>query len=821
MLMEKRRKTPALLLMAALLLHLAACAGTETKTESDPNGPVEPASAAYGYTTEYREVDDSSSNSLNPLLFTEEGVYVGRYEWLGDREMNEEPDDETDGEEPDGVETEEETEEMTDEAPDVEYWGDSSDYSYRYYFIGNDGSLEELDGYAPIVPVNAEGYRDYRAGSSLESLVPAGDGNLLALESVYISYYYGPENLTEESSEYWDYRYYANEYYIRTLRPDLSEIRSVKIDLGEDDYFYAYSILSDGAGNLLMPHNTDVRAYNLEGRLAYEIKTDKYLERLVRLGDGRTGVLTWGEGGDEVLLLDLESHTAGESFPLTSGAFELLPGDEQYDFYYSSGANFYGYDVETQTAEKLLNWINCDVNWTNLRGVSVRPDGTLLCLMSAWNDSYDYVTTELATLRRVPVDSLPNKETLTLGMLYYDSRLANQVIRFNRGSDLYRIEIKDYSDADTEGDYNARLTKLTTEIIAGTVPDILVLEGLPYEQWASRGIFEDLYPYLDKDPELGREDLFGSVLSGLEVNGGLYQISPNFYINTVLGAASVVGNKPGWTYADFERALASMPEGCEPFDSYVTKRDILSYCLSMDMDSFVDWPTGQCHFNSEEFIGLLEFANRFVDEYDWETYVYEDLTDRLTQGKQMLLQTGIYSVEDVLYFDYYFGGEGSAVYIGYPTENGVGNSITLRAGYAVSARCAHKDAAWDFLRVFLTENYQLSSYGLPTNRHAFDRELEEVMLPRYGTNENGETVKEPYTTFYTVTGEVPIYEMSMAQARQLLELVENTDKVMASDSVITNKVLEQAEAYFSGQQDVRRVAESIQSSLFIYINEQK
>src|SRR5699024_7767816 len=102
------------------------------------------------------------------------------------------------------------------------------------------------------------------------------------------------------------------------------------------------------------------------------------------------------------------------------------------------------------------------------------------------------------------------------------------VLNFNRSSDKYRIEVTDYSEFNTEDDYSAGLTRLNTEIISGKAPDILVVDGLPVEQYAARGLLEDLYTYLDSDGELSRDDLYQSILSALEIDGKLYTAAPSF-----------------------------------------------------------------------------------------------------------------------------------------------------------------------------------------------------------------------------------------------------------------------------------------------------
>ncbi len=70
----------------------------------------------------------------------------------------------------------------------------------------------------------------------------------------------------------------------------------------------------------------------------------------------------------------------------------------------------------------------------------------------------------------------------------------------------------------------------------------------------------------------------------MEVNGGLYQITSSFNVATLIGATSVVGDKPGWTYQDLQAALATMPEGCQALDMYTTRGDLLQTLLCTDLN---------------------------------------------------------------------------------------------------------------------------------------------------------------------------------------------------------------------------------------------
>ena len=803
--MRNMKKFLALLLCVAMTLSLAACSKS-----NDPQNPVNTAAPEYVYTAEYSELLKGTS-SITPQLYTEDGFYSTIYE------------------------------KVSDEVPEgtmYSYKGMDGTYEYRLYFVSYDGGMSRLENYSPIKPEeDYSAYQEVFTNNSISALTLDADGNLQLIENCFVRYYDGPEGKTMDDYDYWDYLHYDDLYYIRTLDKDGGEISSAKVEIPEENYLYVYSVQPDGQGNVLVGSEMAVMAIAPDGSIAYKVETDNWVDSLVRLRDGQLGVLSYGDNGLVLKMLDVEKKTLGEDLELPRGAWDLIPGAGDYDFYYVSGINLFGYDIQSKTSDRLLNFLNCDVDNSSLGPrLQIREDGSVFGVINTWDSSYDNVTTELVTLSKVPYDTVPHKESIRMAVFDMDYDVRGLVIDFNRHSDQYHIDVTDYNEYSTSDDYSAGLTKLKTEIMANNVPDIIALRGLPYEQLAAKGLLEDLYPFIESDPELSKSDFFEAVFSALEVNGGLYQACPAFSLMTVIGAKSVVGDTPGWTFEDFEAALASMPEGCDPFDYYTTKEDILTACLAMDMDSFVDWVDGKCSFDSEGFINLLKFANRFQDEFNWETYEYiedESTQNRIAQGRQMLMRASIYSLEDVIYNDFYFGGDGtssSTTYIGYPTNSGVGNALSLQQGYAMSSRCANKEGAWEFLRSFLTEKYQENIWYMPTNRNVFEAKLKEIMEPRYLTDDNGnklldedgEPIKQSLASYGFEDGTIrEIYEMSDQQAADLRSLIETTTKVYQNDSSIYDIVSAEAQAYFLGQKPVEEVARLIQSKVNIYVNEQK
>ena len=50
-----------------------------------------------------------------------------------------------------------------------------------------------------------------------------------------------------------------------------------------------------------------------------------------------------------------------------------------------------------------------------------------------------------------------------------------------------------------------------------------------------KGYLEDLWPYIENDPDLGREAVLEAPLKAAEVNGGLYMLFERVEIFTLIG----------------------------------------------------------------------------------------------------------------------------------------------------------------------------------------------------------------------------------------------------------------------------------------------
>ena len=201
----------------------------------------------------------------------------------------------------------------------------------------------------------------------------------------------------------------------------------------------------------------------------------------------------------------------------------------------------------------------------------------------------------------------------TIGINYI---IKDKIQKFNAANKEYYIEYRDYSEEVLRwsGDkntpvYQNALSRLYAEIAAGRCPDILD-ETVPLDRLARQGALEDLWPWIDSDPEISRDGLMEHVLECLEVDGKLPQVCSGFQIETAVASAAVAGNRTGWTMEEMVDAFGGMPEfyfareddGNLAFPMFhrFDRRSTLYYLVNMNLSRYVDLETGKCDFDNDD-----------------------------------------------------------------------------------------------------------------------------------------------------------------------------------------------------------------------------
>ena len=752
-------------------------------------------------------------------------------------------------------------EEITNTDPDTgETW---SYYDSRLGVLTIDpdtGICTELSNLQlPQVPEGAEG------GVNCYNMIGSDDGTLWMLVNVYATQYELPDDFDPNTDSKWNYPSTdINGSYLMHIAADGSTIASLDLsntnnEDNEDGMSGNLSFFAvDAAGNLYVSDYNNIYVLDAEGNVQFKLDGSQYNGSLYRLNAQQVGVMWYNytddvnaadENGQYFVPIDLETKDWGEKVKLPPNVGSIFPGDDAYDFYYTYNNNIYGYTAKTDTKEKLVDWLACDVDTNNMSGYAMLSDSRVAALMQDW--STDPTTYQLIVLHRVDASEIKEKKVLTLACMYLDWNLRSMIVEYNKTNDEYRINVVDYSEYATDDDYNAGVTKLTTEIISGSVPDIFLTSNLPIDKYAAKGVIADLNTFMDGGNGLSRDYFVPQVMSALEKDGKLYELPTSFSVQTAYALSSIASQYDTWNVAAVQDAMTQLQEGATVFSDGWTKNTALSNCLSRNLSAFVDWTTGKCEFDSEAFQQLLAFCNSFpaetsdgdgaiayassadiaVDDAMWES----DAT-RITNGKQLMSTIGMYSFDSYIWNVYAIRDK--ITFTGYPTEDGSGSSFELQMPMAISSVTKYPDAAWDFVCSIIKKMNTIDEnnyyYGFPISQAAFDAEMTDIMTEQYQLDENGEQVDwdgdgEPdkairgsYETMEN--GETvykDVYALTQEDIDQILGVINSTRSVYDYDQEILDIITDEVAAYFAGDKDVQTTANMIQSRVNLYVQEQR
>ena len=724
------------------------------------------------------------------------------------------------------------------------------EYTYPNYVtalfsMNADGSdLKRVGSYAPTaIPEGAQG------GSWVSAFTASRDGRLIVAENVSYSTGSGEPGaatgsdlepvplavdavavdvpVTSDAPDVGEFTY-VEKYLLRVFDQQGNETASIDLSQfneNEEEYFYMSGMVADGDRGICVSVGNELLGISFEGELLYRIPAGEGIDgfmSLVNLSDGSAAVLAYANDYSDIKLLTVDAETGklvDNEVDFDRSVYRVYPFGGDYDFGYNKGESFFGFDADTGKETKLLTWINCDVDGNNLSGVFPQENGDIVCLTTEYGNEGGS-TNYLINLVKTPYDQVPQKTTLTLACTGLDYTVKSEILKFNRMDGDYRIEVRDYSEYNTDEDYTAGNTKLITEIGAGAVPDILITNGLPIDTFSARGYFTDLWSFIDADAELGgREALVEPFLNAISQDGKLYWITNSFNLVTLAGPSSIVGTEPGWTYDDFYAALDQMPEGCEILSLGTTKQSVFDSICNLNLDSFVDWGTGTCNFDSEEFINLLKFTDLFPKDFDWENHEWsqDDNDDvRIKEGRQLLMSVSLGYPFDMVYYSQSFGG--NMTLIGFPDVPGSGAVFsTYSPGFAISETCKEKDAAWRFVSGFLKEDYQsyYGSYGFSVNRAVFDKSFQDALE------------RESSNYVMTDSGEMQEQKVRFTQEDMdvLMNVINNTQlfgqSYASTQDQLQKIVSEEVSSYFAGEKSAEDVAAMIQNRASIYVSEQR
>ena len=419
-------------------------------------------------------------------------------------------------------------------------------------------------------------------------------------------------------------------------------------------------------------------------------------------------------------------------------------------------------------------------------------------------------------------DGSADDTVITMATIGEVSRSVQKVINeFNETDNGYTIVVKDYKEDYTgeldsngafvdENGYNSVAMQLVLDLSRDGGVDLVSGGFEQFDNLARQGAFTDLYQFMNDDREVNRTTLNENVLKLFEKDGKLFSVPIFYIVNTLGGPAKYVGDKENWTVDDMIAHWEQMPEGAT-ISGHTEKNYVYMTVLRQNLSAFYDFDTASASFDSPDFIRLLDFCNSFdAVSYDKPPIDYNN--------PEFLSYFALSGFSKFHLFMWQATKNGTEPFtlVGYPSEDGNGSFIS--ASMRSFGICSYSDpevqeGAWQFVRMFMTEEFCNEGDGFPINNSAFENSaLEE--LSHEGEPNIISMGGEEYDVGYLTQEE---YELAIS----VINGISRAESSSIVDDPLWEIINGEIDKLFDGTQNAETTAEMIQNRALIMLSEKQ
>lgn len=529
----------------------------------------------------------------------------------------------------------------------------------------------------------------------------------------------------------------------------------------------------------------------------------------------------------EVLLYDsetgeqLQTEEALQQSVAESGFFNGVDTiDAGESVYYLTGKGLFHYKFGGSVMEQLI-----DGTMNSLGAPAFYPAALTMLdeqnLFVAANDLNSASGSGMTVLKytwSADTPAKPEKE-LKVYSLYNNRELRQAVSSFQKAHTEIYVNYQVAMSEENGTTVSDALKTLTTEIMAGKGPDLMVLDGMPVETYIEKGILTDMSSLLgDKD------GYFENILKAYEdAQGQLCAIPARFMIPAAQGSSAYY--MPG-----------------EDFDAFTSKQGILAH---MDPEEVMEkfwyscgaaWQKEDKTLDAGKITEFLTKLKNAFGEYDSSANEEETYYQAITQGGAVNeLQKVSLSWGD---FDLAFGRAkvnaglfgrmdyGMMSAVNAKLENGdyglmpgqAENAFVPAMILGISSKAAQPETAEEFVKyLFTPEAQKISQFGgFPVEKEAFrsvvdghEYEGKDGLVGVSGSS--GVNPEEILDYALTPTPEEEI--------QKLTNLVESLKTPALQDDVIKEAVVEQGAKALKGELSPEEGTDAIMQKVNIYLAE--
>ncbi len=579
-----------------------------------------------------------------------------------------------------------------------------------------------------------------------------------------------------------------------------------------DEHIY----LIDGAsGEILRTYNED------EDYIAFWWKLD---DRIFA-AENEAIVCFDYESGEEIEMEaawkeELESRKEN-LYITTSNAYPLLVcTGEDGAYYYCNTEGIYRFAKGGTVIEKLA-----DGSLNSLSKPSIQ-----LTYMLVLADGSIYVTviddSEPRILRyryNAEAPTVPDTE-LKVYAMENNVEVQQAISMFQNEHPEYYVNLEIGMTGDDAVTASDALRTLNTEIMAGSGPDILILDGMPLASYIEKGILEDISDLVAETEE--NDGIFSQIAKAYESDGAVYAVPSRFQIPILMADEETLEQVKD--LASLTTVAAELRDSDGEMEQIMSVSNIYYlvyklYCAYstglLSEDGGIDKEALSEFLADAKQIFDLNYYEEEYEEFYYSTYGDEDydmstvssaasfLAKTVKMEQVNLASTLVLATAAMLEED---------AGIGYSLTSPDSHIFVPKAIVGINSRSTQIEGAKEFVAFLLSQKAQATNQGtgFPVNRAAFEENLADEKSMSLSTsytfkNEDGIEQMIEYQT----------HAPSEEQLDVFWEQVESLDTPCLTDAVMQELVIDQACSYVAGEVSLEEAVNTIEQKMNLYLAE--
>ena len=518
-----------------------------------------------------------------------------------------------------------------------------------------------------------------------------------------------------------------------------------------------------------------------------------------------------GESGKDSALPDaiMEENTDNS---YVQGDKTMVFDSEGNDIFYANHQGIYHYTTGGSVSEQMVNG---ELNSLGNPNVSFRKlfhinEDTFL--LWAKNESDKDVLLKYAY--SADASTVPDKE-LTVYALEDSSEIRQAISAFQKDhADIY-VNLKIGRSGDDAVTADDALRTLNSDIMAGEGPDVIILDGMPVDNYIDKGLLMDISDVVE---EIKNENsLFENLCEVYEKDGKYYGLPSRFLLPFVEGEKEAV-DAAGTidSLAAYIQSLAQNGDNTPVIN--LSAGTLLGYLFDVDGARWIDG-------TKVDQAGLQKFFESAKTIYDADDDK-ENAMDLETQGLANVGSSGVLNLftGDIAVNFGTIGSDADLMAILSVNQQVKGKTLSygllnsqeqkifipyLSAG--ISSKSTHTYEAKEFIKTMLSEEVgSVSGNGLPVNRTAFN----DLMQQEEGSSSS--------MAFTNEDGEMVSFDMNAPteeDIKTLSGIIDSLDTAAVTDTVLREQIVEQGEAYLNGSQSLADTVQSTMQKIELYLSE--